>query len=88
MKRIKVFEQPSRNESMVIKIQEPEEIVELKTLATNLLGKEVFVGWPHLREAKVVAVSNAEGKIDKHGYTKYEDRSREFTLLVKHMIDQ
>lgn len=73
---------------MVIKIEEPVEDVELKTLASNLLNKEIFVGWPHLREAKVVAVSNVEGKIDKQGYTKYEDRSREFTLLVKHMLDQ
>ena len=86
--RIKVFEQPSRNESTIIKIIPTEESVDLETLASQLLNKEVYVGWPHLREAKVIAVSDIHGKIDTEGYTKTEDKSREFLLLMKHMISQ
>lgn len=85
---IKVFEQPSRNDSQVITIQRSESSVDLQTLAKDLLNKEVFVGWPHLREAKVVAVSDCNGKIDKSGYTQYDGRSREFSLLRRHMLDQ
>lgn len=62
--------------------------MDLQTLAKRFMGKEVFVGWPHLREAKVVAVSDCDGKFDTSGYTKYEDKSREFSLLKKHMLDQ
>lgn len=86
--RIKVFEQPSRNESTIVKIIPTEENVDLETLASKLLDKELYVGWPHLREAKVIAVSDATGKIDKHGFTKAEDKSREFLLLLKHMLSQ
>lgn len=65
-----------------------EESVDLDKLASELLDKEVYVGWPHLREAKVVAVSDINGKIDKDGYITVEDKSREFLLLLKHMTSQ
>ncbi|XP_017777725.1 PREDICTED: 5'-3' exoribonuclease 1 [Nicrophorus vespilloides] len=59
--KVKVFEQNSREENMVIKLEN--EITDsIDVVAEELLGKIVFVGWPHLVEAKVVAVSNKEAK--------------------------
>ena len=31
-------------------------------VATQVLGKSVFVNWPHLEEARVIAVSDGEVK--------------------------
>lgn len=86
--RIKVFEQPSRGDSMIIKIDEPELDVDLNTLASMFMGKIVYIGWPHLREAKVVGVSDKTAKIDKHGELKYGEKSQEFSLQVKQIVDQ
>lgn len=36
---------------------------ELEAVADQLLGQSVFVGWPHLLEALVVAVSDDNWKI-------------------------
>uniref|UniRef100_A0A1B0DDG6 Xrn1 helical domain-containing protein n=1 Tax=Phlebotomus papatasi TaxID=29031 RepID=A0A1B0DDG6_PHLPP len=60
MARVKVFEQPSMNESMIIHLNSQSNNLDqnIKDLARKLVGKEVFIGWPHLVEAKVTAVSN------------------------------
>lgn len=70
---VKVFDQPSRGDNMIIVIDQTEEVFEkpLDSVAKELLSKIVFVGWPHLIEAKVVKVSDkettlfAEGRNDK-----------------------
>uniref|UniRef100_A0A3B5LE74 5'-3' exoribonuclease 1 n=1 Tax=Xiphophorus couchianus TaxID=32473 RepID=A0A3B5LE74_9TELE len=52
-----VFQQSSRGENMILDIlpsQDGETV--------NLLGKPVFVNWPHLEEARVIAVSDGETK--------------------------
>ncbi|KAK6580996.1 hypothetical protein PZA11_006484 [Diplocarpon coronariae] len=54
---VNVFQQDSRNESMVVTIQKSEERSNVK-LATMKLGKRVFVGYPFLNEGKVVKVSD------------------------------
>ncbi|XP_057669654.1 5'-3' exoribonuclease 1 [Diorhabda carinulata] len=54
---VKVFEQPSRNESMIIYIV-PDAKFTGDMIPVDLLGTNIFVGWPHLIEAKVVAISN------------------------------
>ena len=54
---VTVFQQSSRNESMVVTIKDPE----LRTLvknATAKLGQRAFVGYPFLQEGKVVKVSD------------------------------
>lgn len=56
---VHVFDQPSRGENMILSIEnqgkpDPEEV------ATHLLGKSIFVAWPHLVEARVYSVSNHE----------------------------
>ncbi|KAM5481394.1 exonuclease II Exo2 [Microsporum canis] len=52
-----VFQQESRNESMVVTIVDPE-IAGNTTDAKAKLGRRVHVGYPFLQEAKVVCVSD------------------------------
>ncbi|KAI9827701.1 MAG: hypothetical protein M1819_006902 [Sarea resinae] len=54
---VNVFQQDSRNESMIITLKDEE--VETKVSHTKQkLGKRVFVGYPFLQEAKVTRVSD------------------------------
>lgn len=57
--KVKVFEQPSRFENMILKIKK-ESVPNLDVLAKELLGTTIFVAWPHLVEALVVTVSNQQ----------------------------
>lgn len=54
---VNVFQQDSRNESMVITMIEPEKRAKVDT-AKKRLGERVYVGYPFLSEAKVVRVSD------------------------------
>ena len=54
---VNVFQQESRNESMVVTIQEAEVRTKVESAKTKL-GKKVHVGYPFLQEAKVVRVSD------------------------------
>ncbi|KAF2885186.1 hypothetical protein ILUMI_20983 [Ignelater luminosus] len=69
--RVKVFEQPSKGENMILRIIDDEEVdddqEELDEKAKKLLGKTVHVGWPHLIEALVVSVSNREFRYHSTG---------------------
>lgn len=57
--RVRVFEQPSRNDNMILKILfDKNHDVDLPDIVGQLLGKEVFVSWPHLGEARIVKISN------------------------------
>ncbi|KAK7867257.1 hypothetical protein R5R35_000245 [Gryllus longicercus] len=58
-KKVKVFEMPSRGDNMIVHILN-ESKPDVKQVATDLLGKSVFVDWPHLLEAKVIAVVSRE----------------------------
>ncbi|XP_028987929.1 5'-3' exoribonuclease 1 isoform X2 [Betta splendens] len=58
-----VFQQSSRGENMILEIldsQEGETICD--DVASQVLGKSVFVSWPHLEEARIIAVSDGETK--------------------------
>lgn len=72
---------------MIIKIDEKPLNVDIDELAKLYLDKEIYVGWPHLREAKVIAVSDNSTKIDKFGKDSIPD-NREFMLHVKQLLDQ
>ncbi|KAJ8958884.1 hypothetical protein NQ318_019652 [Aromia moschata] len=75
--KIRVFESPSRNENMIVQII-PDEKFSGEMIPVDLLGTSVFVGWPHLVEAKVVAISNSKRKyvnIGQAGEYNYEDRT-------------
>lgn len=90
MKRVKVFHQPTRNESMIIRIDEIYPQEDLVALAERFMNKEIYIGWPHVREAKVCAVSDVKAKIDKTGIEHFKEGNGniEFKLLSKHVKDQ
>ncbi|KAL8837286.1 MAG: hypothetical protein Q9170_002581 [Blastenia crenularia] len=54
---VSVFQQDSRNESMVITMMEPEKRGKAES-AKKKLGERVYVGYPFLSEAKVIRVSD------------------------------
>ena len=54
---VNVFQQDSRNESMVVTLLEAESRAKVES-AKTLLGRKVHVGFPFLSEAKVVCVSD------------------------------
>ncbi|XP_063696146.1 5'-3' exoribonuclease 1 [Culicoides brevitarsis] len=56
--RVKVFDQPSRNDSMIISLKNSS-TKDTETLAKMYIGETIFVGWPHLIEAKVTKVSDS-----------------------------
>ncbi|CCG82598.1 putative Exonuclease Kem1 [Taphrina deformans PYCC 5710] len=57
---INVFQRDSKNETMVITLDNMQAQTHTKTedFARERIGKSVFVGWPYLKEAQVVAVSD------------------------------
>ncbi|KAJ9598748.1 hypothetical protein L9F63_026718, partial [Diploptera punctata] len=55
--KVKVFDQPSQGYNMMLQIVDQGK-PDIKEVATELLGRTIFVAWPHLIEARVVAVSN------------------------------
>lgn len=61
---VQVFQQSSRGENMMLEILVGAESAELsiENVASSVLGKSVFVNWPHLEEARVVGISDGETK--------------------------
>ncbi|KYM94136.1 PREDICTED: 5'-3' exoribonuclease 1 [Cyphomyrmex costatus] len=60
--RVKVFQQHSVLDSMILTIiSKP--TPDLTTLASNVLGKSVYVEWPHLKEVLVVGVADCNVKL-------------------------
>lgn len=74
-----VFQQSSRGENMMLEIlsnRDGEAICD--NVAADLLGKAIFVNWPHLEEARVVAVSDGETKFsleEPHNVQRVYNRS-------------
>lgn len=66
---VRVFEQSSRGENMMLSL-EPQGRPDIREVAKALLGSEVWVGWPHLVEAKVLAVQGQGVFIDAQGEKK------------------
>lgn len=60
--RVKVFQQHSVLESMILTIV-PKSTPNLATLASELLGKSVHTEWPHLKESLVVGVADHKVKL-------------------------
>ncbi|XP_050453966.1 5'-3' exoribonuclease 1 isoform X1 [Cataglyphis hispanica] len=59
--KVKVFQQASMGENMILSIIS-KETPNLTTLTSELLGKSVYVGWPHLKEALVIGVADNDVK--------------------------
>uniref|UniRef100_A0A8C9VY60 5'-3' exoribonuclease 1 n=1 Tax=Scleropages formosus TaxID=113540 RepID=A0A8C9VY60_SCLFO len=87
-----VFQQSSRGENMMLEIlNTPEEELQCEQVAALTLGRTVFVNWPHLEEARVVAVSDGETRFfleDPPGLQKvYMGRTPPPTRVV-HLSDK
>ena len=54
---VRVFEQSSRGENMILHLQ-VDKHPENKVPIQDYLGKEIWVAWPHMMEAKVVEVAD------------------------------
>ncbi|RMC02142.1 hypothetical protein DUI87_21308 [Hirundo rustica rustica] len=72
---VQVFQQSSHGENMMLEIVVDENSKDqmVENVASSVLGKRVFVNWPHLEEARVVAVSDGETKFyleEPHGTQK------------------
>ncbi|KAM4693486.1 5'-3' exoribonuclease 1 isoform 2-T2 [Discoglossus pictus] len=72
---VQVFQQSSRGENMMLEIlldEDSDEHDNAESVAGAVLGNSVFVNWPHLEEARVVAVSDGEIKfyLEEHGAQK------------------
>ncbi|XP_046562363.1 LOW QUALITY PROTEIN: 5'-3' exoribonuclease 1-like [Haliotis rubra] len=58
---VKVFQMNSRGENMILTITQSEDLnMPIEEASHIYLGNSVYVGWPHLHEAKVIEVSDGE----------------------------
>ncbi|EWC45022.1 hypothetical protein DRE_06302 [Drechslerella stenobrocha 248] len=55
---VNVFQQDSKNESMVITLIQPTPSPTVEAIATNRINQRVYIGYPFLQEVKVIAVSD------------------------------
>ncbi|XP_016995150.3 5'-3' exoribonuclease 1 [Drosophila takahashii] len=72
--RVKVFEQVSRNQNMVLKPRRRQLEDTLEAVAGQYLEQVVHIGWPHLIKAKVVRVATRDRRIDEEGIVPNESR--------------
>lgn len=79
-----MFDQPSRNDSMVV-LLEPHPPVTIQDISAVLLGKEIFVGWPHLSEGKVISIMDQSTSITSNGI---QTDKKVFNLKSKTVVDQ
>lgn len=62
---VNVHGSESKNKSMIIHIQNTFEGKKTEAIAKEMVGKRCFVGWPFVREAMVVGVSDSLFKFEK-----------------------
>ena len=60
---MKVFQRQSQQESMILHVK-PHPSTDLTTMGSTLLGKSVYVNWPHLKEGLVIGVSESSSKMN------------------------
>lgn len=77
LQHVKVFDQPSRGDNMIIVVKPGDEIEKpMEILVNDLMGKIVYVGWPHLMEAKVVRISDKDKTYFSDGHSDKTDLQR------------
>lgn len=69
----------------MIVLLEPHPPVTIQDVAANLLGKEIFVGWPHLSEGKVISVIDESTSISSNGM---QADKKVFNFKSKTVTDQ
>jgi 5'-3' exoribonuclease 1 len=55
---VNVFQSDSRNETIVVTIDNAYEGVKVEDIARMMIGKRTFVNWPFLQESQISAVSD------------------------------
>ncbi|XP_017055153.1 5'-3' exoribonuclease 1 [Drosophila ficusphila] len=65
--RVKVFEQASRNQNIVLMPRKRQLEDTLEAVAGQYLEQVVHIGWPHLIKAKVVRVATRDRRVDEEG---------------------
>ncbi|CAM9801963.1 unnamed protein product [Lampetra planeri] len=64
---VTVFQHKSRGESIILEVLPKNNEMATEELAATLLGRPVFVNWPHLEEALVIAVADFKIKLSVQG---------------------
>lgn len=85
--RVKVFYFESQGKSIIIRIDEPPIEQNLDELAKHFIGKEIYIGWPHMKLAKVIGVSDVNTKITEQN-GKSDNSKIDFILDVRRMKNQ
>ena len=63
---VKVFNQPSKRDSIVLVVSNLFENHQTKDIAKRLIGKRAFINWPFLQEVLVVGISDQNSKFEKN----------------------
>lgn len=69
----------------MIILLEPHPQINIQDAAAGLLGKEIFVGWPHLTEGKVISIMDQTTSISQHTI---QADTKVFNLKSKTVVDQ
>ncbi|CUM65023.1 uncharacterized protein PRCAT00002642001 [Priceomyces carsonii] len=72
LEEIKVFQAPSRSESMILTIENIWEDISIHQFSEKFLGKIVYSNWPFLRESKVVKIEDSEYKYERKKVGNYK----------------
>ena len=57
------FGSPSKYPNYILTLHTLPKLPDLNTMASNILGKSLYINWPMMHEAKVVAITNATGEV-------------------------
>jgi 5'-3' exoribonuclease 1 len=77
---VHVFQQDSRNESVIISIKNKYRNADIEEIAKLFLYRSIYVQYPYLKEAVVIGVSNAEKKY----YVNYKNGKKQ---ILEHFWD-
>lgn len=77
-----VFQQPSRQQSMVLEIEDiyDENNLTLDELAKRYIGKIVYTKWPYLRESKLISIFN-ENSVFEGKHTADNQGKKHFKII-------
>ena len=86
---VKVFEQASRGDNMMLHI-ENQEPADLNAIADGYLGKDIWVAWPHMVEARVQAVKSERQTfwMTKDGQVRSEQTNQDEFRQIAHVLSE
>eukprot|EP00095_Tigriopus_kingsejongensis_P010572 maker-scaffold1137_size60140-snap-gene-0.17 protein:Tk10572 transcript:maker-scaffold1137_size60140-snap-gene-0.17-mRNA-1 annotation:"5 -3 exoribonuclease 1" len=84
---VRVFEQASRGENMIVFL-EGQTSVSAIDVAESLLNQEVWVGWPHMTEAKVVSISDSKTRHSVRSNGKITSEETNQDMLAKYRVNK